>query len=870
VRGRTQPPKAEGTDANDVGAPTFRAGYATLSINPEARRLKVAVKSNKDKFLPGEVVEVDVDVRDQKAKAVKSEITLYAVDEGVLSLVGYKTPDPIPVFSAPRPLRVSTIEAREALASLRLPASGGSFDRDSDGILDKGDFGGGGSDSMRRDFRQSVYFNPSLVTDGGGHAHASFKLPDSLTSYRIMAVAVAEDDRFGSAETPIVASRPLMARPAFPRVLRAGDAIEAGVVLTSKGLPKTKVEVEASATGLTLSGASKATALLEANGSVEVRFSLKAEQAGKAKVIFRAKGGGASDAVEVVRSVLSPAVPEAVALYGDTTRAAGEKLGDLSSMRDDVGGLELSVSSTALVGLGGGVEQLIEYPYGCTEQLTSRLLPMLPLRDLARDFHLHLPPDVDAVVVKTIAQIVNNQRADGGFGLFSDSDRSLPWVSAYALWGLGEAKRRGARVPDSSLEQATRYVERELAGWDRDLMSRATAAFVVDVLAENGAPQAGWMDRLFEDRKKLPLFGQALLLHAMATSKGDAKSIRELTREIEGHLRLDGPIARVADNTGDAYAALMDSEARTTALVLRGLVAAAPSHPMAARIATGLLADRKGGTWRSTQETAWALLALDGYRRAQEKNEPSFDVRAFIGNTEVLSGSFHGRTVSSQTASVPAARVLASGGSTIAFELDGSGRLFYEARLRYAKKELPQRPLDRGFFVKKALRAVRPEELAAAMANVPSDGAASFGGGELVLADLVVITPSPRQFVVIDDPLPAGFEPVDARLHTTAASLDIEARGEPPADDEDEETRADRLATGKEYLSSSVRREMRDDRVLFFVEHLAAGMYHYRYLARATTFGTFVLPPTRAEEMYTPEVFGRSAATTIAVKGKAR
>jgi len=863
VRGRIKAAPGESAEP-DVGAPTFRAGYTMLSINPEARRLKVLVKANKDKFLPGEKVEVDVDVRDQKAKAAKSEVTLYAVDEGVLSLIAYKTPDPIPVFSAARPLRVSTIESREALAQVKLGASALAL-----AGLDKGlEGGGGGGEAMRRDFRQSVYFNPSLVTDGKGHAHASFTLPDSLTTYRVMAVAVAEDDRFGSADTPIVASKSLMARPAFPRVLRAGDTIDAGIVLSSKGLAKTNVDVTAMAEGLTLVSPPKKSVDLDANASVEVRFSFKAEHAGKAKVSFRASGGGAADAVEITRAVLTPAVAEAVALYGDTTGASGEKLGDLSSMRDDVGGLELSVASTALVGLAGGVEQLIEYPYGCTEQLTSRLVPMLPLRDLARDFHLSLPPDVDATVVKTVALVLANQRSDGGFGLFADSTRSLPWVSAYALWGLGEAKRRGATVPDSALEQATRYVQRELAGWDRDFLSAATAAFVVDVLAGNGSPDVAWMNRLFEDRKKLPLFGEAMLLHAMAISKGDAKAMQEMTREMEGHIRIDGPVARAVDNTGDNYAALMDSEARTTALVLRGLLAFSPSHPMAARIAKGLLADRKGGTWRSTQETAWALLALDDYRRAQEKAEPSFDARAFLGNAEILTASFYGRSTASQTGSVPAARIMASGGSTLAFELDGSGRLFYEARLRYAKKELPKESLDRGFFVKKVMRSVRPEQLATAVMTVPTVSASSFVGGDLVLADLVVVASSPREFVVIDDPLPAGLEPVDARLATTGASLDVESVGEPATDD-DYEGRDDRLATGSEYLSSWPRREMRDDRVLFFVEHMAAGMYHYRYLARATTFGTFVVPPTKAEEMYVPEVFGRSGAITVEVKGKA-
>ncbi|HKQ72012.1 MAG TPA: alpha-2-macroglobulin family protein [Polyangiaceae bacterium] len=855
LRGRTKAAPSGGAEP-DVGAPTFRAGYAALSIDPEARRLQVAVKTAKSRFLPRERVDVEVEVRDPHAAGAKSEVTLYAVDEGVLSLVGYKTPDPIPVFSAPRPLSVSTIESRQAMAAVSAPHNTMQL-----ASLVKGLEGGGGGDSTRRDFRQSVYFNPALVTDASGHARASFTLPDSLTTYRIMAVAVGDDDRFGAADTAVVADRPLMARPQFPRVLRAGDDIDAGIVVATKGLPKTTVFVDVSAEGLTLTSAAKSQVVIEPNAPAEVRFAFKAERAGKAKVTFRVKGGGSSDSVEVTRAVLVPTSPEAVALYGDTTSRAGEKLGDLSSIRDDVGGLDLSVSSTALVGLGGGVEQLVEYPYGCTEQLTSRLVPLLPLRDLARDFKLKLPPDLDQIVAKTVVKILGNQRPDGGFGLFADSHHSLPWVSAYALWGLGEAKRRQIVVPSAAIEGATRYVRHELVDWARDPLRAATAAFVIDVLAENGSPDPGAMTRLFEDRKKLPLFAQASLLHAMAISKADAKSVGELSRDVEAHLRLDGPVARIADNAGDAYAPLMDSEARTTALVLRGLLAAAPEHALAARLAMGLLADRKHGTWRSTQETAWALLALDAYRRTQERTPPSFDVRAFFGDAEVLKAAFRGRQATSVTASIPAARLAGSGGTTLAFDLDGSGKLFYEARLRYSPRELPVAPLDRGFAVQKTLRPVKPEEIALPLGTTPGPSAEAVAGGDLVLCDLFVVTPNPREFVVIDDPLPAGLEPVDARLKTTSAALAVDAGGErQPAGGDDD--------TSPFEGSDPVRRELRDDRVLFFAEHLAAGMYHYRYLARATTLGTYVVPPTRAEEMYSPEIFGRTAASRFLVRAR--
>src|SRR5262245_43460311 len=212
-------------------------------------------------------------------------------------------------------------------------------------------------------------------------------------------------------------------------------------------------------------------------------------------------------------------------------------------MRDDIGGLDLSVSSTALVGLGGGVEQLIEYPYGCTEQLTSRLVPLLPLRDLAKDYGFSLPKNVDALVLEAVAKILSHQRGDGGFGWWDGSPESSPWLTAYALWGLNQASKRGTEIPTEALESATSYLVASMERISRDRWERASIPFMLDVLAERGRPDAGRMSSWFEERKELPLFAQAHLLHAMVIGKGDRKAIDTLATDIETSLRLDGPAA---------------------------------------------------------------------------------------------------------------------------------------------------------------------------------------------------------------------------------------------------------------------------------------------------------------------------------------
>jgi uncharacterized protein YfaS (alpha-2-macroglobulin family) len=700
-----------------------------------------------------------------------------------------------------------------------------------------------------------------------------------------MAVVSGEDDRFGFGEKQIVTSRPLMARPALPRFLRTGDAIEAGVILTSKGLPAQSVKVSIETKGVNVDGETKKTVALPANGSMEVRFRIASPNAGPAEIAFRAESAGGSDAVSVKREVAIPMSLEAVALYGDTETAMAERLGNLAAMRADVGGLDLRVASTALVGLDNGVEALVEYPYGCAEQQTSKMVPLVALGDLAKDYGVKLPRDTNAMADAAIAKILEIQRPDGSFGYWRDSSDADTWLTAYVTWGLYLAKERGRPVPAAAIENATKWLRARVVACglgeplttgryasaptmcSQDPYMLSAQAFVIDVLAMTGKPDAGYMGRLFERRAKMPLFARALLAHAMAISKMRAEDAKELVRDAENYLRVTGAGATVAENLGSRYAPLLDSDNRTTAIVLRTLVTVDPKHPLAARLARGLLAARRGGTWRTTQENAWALLSLDAYRKAQEKDAPDFDAAVFFGDKQVFVAPFHERTVKAQSQSFPAAQIMGRAGDSMAFQVRGRGRLFYEARLRYAKKELPETPLDRGFFVRKLLRSVKPEALSDALRTLPQTSATSANASDLVLVDLLVVSPDPREQVVIDDPLPAGLEPVQTNLATTARDLMVTDMGdEGDESDADDARDYDRRATGGTYQRSAYHREFHDDRVLTFVDHMAAGMYHYRYLARATTPGKFVVPPTKAEAMYEPETFGRTGATTFEVR----
>ncbi|HLV66404.1 MAG TPA: hypothetical protein VKY73_11360, partial [Polyangiaceae bacterium] len=415
--------------------------------------------------------------------------------------------------------------------------------------------------------------------------------------------------------------------------------------------------------------------------------------------------------------------------------------------------------------------------------------------------------------------------------------------------------------PKGALESGREYLRRLLARAPSTPVDRAVAAFALDVLALAGEPDAGYMSRLLEEQRALPLFARALLLSALANGKGDPQTIAELVTELEASLRVGSTTATVVHDVGDAYAVLMDSEARTQALVLRALAIARPEHALLPALARGLLAARRGGEWRSTQESAFALIALARYRAAAERETADFEARVLLGDAELATARLAGSKKSAHFV-LPMDRLRVHADGLLRFEREGRGTLFYEARLRYARAELPRAALDAGYFIEKRRQAVAPEALSRPLPAQLAASEHAFRAGDLVVTDVLVVSSAPRDYVVVDDPLPAGFEAVNSALVTTSSRYDLDRFREEPCPG----CERDAIAEGRALRRTEFRREIRDDRVAFVVEHLPPGVHRFRHLARAMTAGTFVVPPSRVEGMYEPEVFGRTAAESIEVR----
>jgi hypothetical protein len=203
----------------------MRMGIVNLAIQPDDTKLVVSVDTDKPSYRPGEQVTATVKVTDPTGAPVSSEVSIAAADEGVLSLLGYQTPDPIPTFYAPWGLGVSSATQLEYLRDI----PGANEDRPA--------FGGDAVGTVRSRFVATAVWTPNAVTDATGVAKVTFAAPDNLTAFRVMALAADRGHRFGSADKRFAVSKPLQLHAALPRFVDIGDTLQGGVVVHNETGP---------------------------------------------------------------------------------------------------------------------------------------------------------------------------------------------------------------------------------------------------------------------------------------------------------------------------------------------------------------------------------------------------------------------------------------------------------------------------------------------------------------------------------------------------------------------------------------------------------------------------------------------------------
>lgn len=713
---------------------------------------------------------------------------------------------------------------------------------------------------VREDFNALAIFEAALSTDNNGHAEVKVKLPDSLTRYRVIAVAVAGEKQFGMGESTLTARMPLMVRPSAPRFLNFGDKFEFPIVVQNQTDSPLTVDVAMRAINATLTAGAGRRLTVPANERVEVRLPVSAEMAGKARFQIGVASGKWTDAAQISLPVWTPATTEAFATYGTFEEdAIIQPVKAPSDIYKQFGGLEISTSSTQLQELTDAVLYIVSYPYECSEQVSSRVMAIAALRDVLSAFKSKDMPSTEALeaaIARDMKKLQGLQNNDGGFDYWRKGYESDPYVTVHVAHAMQRAKEKGYAVPENTLIRAQNYLKNIEAYLNRDYYTQETRDSIISyslyVRKLMGDKDINKAKQLIYDRKleKLPLEAIGWLWTVLTGDPGSKQELEQIRQFINNKVAETAATAHFVTNYNDAAYLLLASDYRTDAILLDALLRDQPNSDLIPKLVRGLLDHRKEGKWESTQENVFVLLALDRYFATYEKATPNFIARIWLGDKFAGEHEFRGRTTEKHQVNIPM-KYLGDTEQNLILSKEGTGRIYYRAGMRYAPKSLDLKAADYGFTVERKYEAIdNPEDV-----KLDKDGIWRIKAGTRVRVTLSMVAQARRYHVALVDPLPAGLEALNPALATTGAVPQNNSISE-------------RATSSNRYYWYGTwyqHENFRDERIEAFTQLLWDGVYSYSYIARATTLGSFVVPPTKAEEMYHPETFGRSKTDKVVI-----
>lgn len=873
----------------------IRVGMVRVRVDSLVKRLAVAVAPEQREVAPGAEVRMRLHVTDYRGRGTPATLTVWAVDEGVLSMGEYQRPDPVDVLqtqhtrwlalASTMPSAIPVMQRRSPpVDQQRRDRAALTFSVNSLALSEVVVTGVGAADAMRtlsargearqgpgvrQDFRTTAFFSAVALTDDAGLATVTVRLPDNITTYRLFAVAVGAGDLTGSAESTFVATRPLVVRAALPRFVRAGDTFLAGAAIGARDGRPREVQVETEGTGISLTSAPTTTLRLGATAA-EAKFSWTAREGDSARVTIAATDGTNRDAVRAAVPVKPDRFPLARSVAGVvrssmTVRITIPRDVDLARSR-----LTIRAGTTPLTVIDEAREYLFLYPYACTEQLLASARVLVASLTLQR---AGVPVKIDrgnalGALQSIIDQLAERQRWDGAFGYWSSDSWSTPWLSTAVGLLLVDASSAGARVDDRLTTRLRQYLERSLDSVPflpdttsgTRLERRQTAArhlgerlAAASYLRRVGQPRDAEVRALLERETLLAWEDRVLLAHVLH----DAGDVTEAARLLQQVWRAVGAAGlRVDLPDSIAGRGLFHSRVRPAARLVEATVAINPSHPRLGALMERIVSRSASNRWFmwNTQDYASAASAVAAFTRVVPRGESVLTASlGSLGNgtaSRVTLRTIDGAAVDSTIALTAIAQP--SGDSLVVMVrlVARNGPIFFGLTSHEVSASPDTRPVANGVTVERWYERFDNGEPATEVRE-----------GELVRVRLRVTVPNQREFLAVEDHLPAGLEAVDLSLRTsgTLGPFSTEASEEARARRDREAAAGGAVGSWDSgWWSPWEHSEKRDDRVTWFARALPSGAYTATYVARATTAGRFIRPPSRAEEMYNAATGGRS------------
>ncbi|HEY1083697.1 MAG TPA: alpha-2-macroglobulin family protein [Prosthecobacter sp.] len=859
--------------------PEYKVGYCQLEVDSKVKELTVAVAPEKEEVKPGGELTVSGTVTDWQGKpVVGSEVTLYAVDEGVLSLMKHVTPDPSAYFHEAMPLAVDNYTSFDDL----LPEETAARERGNKGFV----IGGGGdmddsAKQIRKNFVATPLWLATAMTDAQGKVMAAVKAPDNLTRYRLMAVASSDADRFGHGESAFKVNKPLMVEPVVPRFARLDDETLLKAVLHNTTQFSGDVEVRLDLDGtadfireerpfVPASLKSQAAAdpkswtqivTLKAGETTALAFPIRFAKLGTAKWNWSAKtmnwpaGAPALEDATVSTFEVTYPVPELKEVrYSRISGAEPET--NLAkqinpALLEGEGSLQVSVSTSRLYEARDALDYILTYPYGCAEQTTSATLPWLALGGYQPLF-----PDLlgngktkDAVQ-KGVNRLLQMTTDDGGLAYWPGGSEPSFWASGYGGLMLLRARDAGAAVPQDVTDKLLEYLSKKLRGLEeeKDNYNVTDAALALYTLAKGKRAEPAYQTMLHARRDRLPEAARLYAALAMCLTDAPGQQIKEMvgwTPPAPPAKPDAKKTAKKADKSKAKSKSVTPPRATPPAWshwagngVNKALRLIVYTHlgltQDAESLAQSLLKSRNGrGEWGNTYANAWTLTALAAYERSLKSSseplvakvlwdtqEQPLNIPAHPGSAQV---SF---ALNDKLASAP-----------LKVGLPAQREAFSRIQARSYPPERVFAGENKGYAIERTY-----EKLLDDGSTQPVD---NLRVGDMVLVTLQIEIGGGDRYLAIDDPLPSVLEAVNPEFDTQS------------------EREGDQLPEGVDAWFCD-HREVRADRALFFTDYAPEkGSFQLRYLARVIGEGDAMAPPARIEAMYEPAKYGLSASQRL-------
>ncbi|WP_404783149.1 alpha-2-macroglobulin family protein [Altericista sp. CCNU0014] len=814
-----------------------RMGFAPFDLDLDAKTLSVAIAPTQPTVLPQAEQTVNLTLKDLQGQPVKGQFAVVVVNESVLQLTGYRIPN-----------LVETVYAKQDISTRFNDNRGDVVLEPLVSPLQKGwGFGGGfaagaGSTRIRTDFRALAYYNGSVLTDDRGQASVTFKLPDDLTTWRVMAVATDGNLRFGNNDVTFITTKPLISNPVLPPFARPGDRFEAGLSVTNTTGQAGTLDIQG-----TLDGAAQfeSEAKLQPPAPTTTqayRLPILATQPGTARIQFATKLGSNADAFAVPLEVKPYAAIEQVVESGTTTAQVKIPLNIGNNVDPKAGGLEISLASTLIPELTAPAKQVLqEEQLPFLEPAASQLAIAAQIKTLSQRYGQAFQ-DFNPVEQANLAltRLQKLQTPDGGFAPWPGRETSDPFISPYAAQSLAQAQAAELPVQPGTIAAVKGYLNKLLANPSQsdlckeDLCKAQIRLEALLALAEFGDRRNTFVSDIYALRAQFDPTTQLKLARLLSRLPDWNTEATTLAQQLQASLYQTGRTATL--NLPQSWR-WMSSPTAAQAEALRLLVERKDSTELQDRALQGLLSLRREGTWGSTYDNARAFAALVSYSK-QQPAPPQFAAIAQLANKTLMSQTFAGFQKTSIDRAVPMAE-LPRGKRDLVLKKTGKGTLHYLAAYRYQ----PQGDRPGRFNGLRVTRTVRPANQNKVLQRVgltPPSQPLSLNVGEVFDIGLEIIADRPVDRVVITDPLPAGLEAVDTSFQTSTPYF---------------QSKGDRWQIDYQTIYK--------DKIVAYGDRLEAGVYTVRYLVRSVTPGTFQWPGAEVHLQYAPEEFGRSSYSQL-------